>query len=191
VWAAGEADGPRLAKCVAGDGRQVYPNRPTPQCETAALEDPTRFRGYCLLGAKLSCLVAVNVRFRDQPASGAVAEMVKGVGCRPSQAGREARGRRTETFTMAVGQHLAVGTRSLGIPTAARRAIGTVGICDATRSAGYWASSSANHRSIYSANYPPRMPLAHPEPSQDAMTLYVRGRRRANPAVVIRGSDRR
>ena len=30
---------------MVGDGRQVYPNRPTPQCETAALEDPTRFGG--------------------------------------------------------------------------------------------------------------------------------------------------
>jgi hypothetical protein len=34
MWLAGEADGPRLAKCMAGDRRQVYPNRPTPQCET-------------------------------------------------------------------------------------------------------------------------------------------------------------
>ena len=83
------------------------------------------FGGTELLGAKLSCLVAVCVWFGDHPVTGVGAEMVKGL-----DAGRRRPGvrcGRAGTFSMRSASNLAVATRALGSPTAARRATGTAG----------------------------------------------------------------
>jgi hypothetical protein len=76
-----------------------------------------------------------------------------------------------------------VGTSSLGNQRAARRAIGTGGIWDATRSARYWASSSANHQSIRSPSHQHRAPLppVRLDPSQIDMSLTPGAARQPAP----------
>jgi hypothetical protein len=75
-------------------------------------------------------------------------------------------------------------TSSLGSQRAARRAIGTGGTWDVTRSVRHWAFSSANHRSIHSPRHrhcAPRPP-AQPDASQaDIAPLHGAGQQPASP----------